>query len=89
MKSRTTRAFRDQLARLPAEVKRQARETYRQFQSDLRHPALRFKRVHLQEPVYSARININYRAVGVMEGDTIIWFWIGSHAEYDKLLDQL
>ena len=89
MKSQTTRAFRERLAELPAAVQTQAREAFERFQSNPGHPALRFKRVHDKEPIYSARVNIDYRAVGVVRDDTIIWFWIGSHAEYDKLLDQM
>jgi len=38
--------------------------------------------------IYSAQINRNYRAVGQLNEDTIIWFWIGSHAKYDMLLNQ-
>jgi hypothetical protein len=38
---------------------------------------------------YSARVGIGYRAVGVLDGDTITWFWIGSHANYDRLLENL
>jgi hypothetical protein len=50
---------------------------------------LRFKKVHPKLPIYSARINKDYRAVGQLEDDTVIWFWVGSHAEYDLLLEQL
>jgi hypothetical protein len=45
--------------------------------------------VHADPPTYSARVGIGYRAVGVVEGDTLIWFWIGSHADHDRLLAQL
>jgi hypothetical protein len=34
------------------------------------------------------RVGLNYRAVGVRDGQDVIWFWIGSHAEYDKLIQQ-
>jgi hypothetical protein len=44
------------------------------------------KRVHEHNPIYSVRIGLHYRALGLKEDDTIIWFWIGSHAEYDKLI---
>lgn len=50
---------------------------------------LRFKKIHSQLPIYSARINKDYRVVGQLEQDTVIWFWIGSHAEYDLLLNQI
>lgn len=89
MKSRTTRQFRKLFASLPTHVQQQARDAYRLFQQDPSHPGLRFKQVHTTPPTYSARVGISYRAVGVLDGDTIVWFWIGSHADYDKLLAQL
>lgn len=39
--------------------------------------------------IYSVRINRYYRAVGQLDEDAVIWFWVGSHAEYDMLLGQL
>ncbi len=89
MISKTTKRFRDALAKLPKDIQRQAQESYKLFSQDPNHPSLRFKKVHTTEPVYSARINIDYRALGIVDGEEIVWFWIGSHAGYDKLLDQL
>lgn len=89
MNSRTTRRFRQLFAALPAHVQRQARDAYRLFRQNSSHPGLHFKQVHPDPPMYSARVGISYRAVGTRDGDTIIWFWIGSHAEYDQLLAQL
>jgi hypothetical protein len=89
VKSRTTAQFRKLFAELPKQVQQQARATYRQFQEDPSYPSLRFKKVHPELPIYSARINKNYRAVGQIDRDIVIWFWIGSHQEYDKLLGQM
>lgn len=89
MKSRTTRRFRELLASLPAGVQEQASAAYRLFAQNPQHPSLRFKRIHPDPPIYSARVGIGYRVVGAMEGDQIVWFWIGTHAEYDQLLMQL
>lgn len=86
MKSRTTRQFRELVAALPKQVQRQARAAYKLFQQNPSHPGLRFKQVIAEPPTYSARVGISYRAVGVLSADTIVWFWIGSHADYDKLL---
>lgn len=90
MRSRTTVRFRKQLAALPKEVRQQARSAYQQFKQNPRHRSLRFKQVHPQA-IYSARITKGYRAVGKRDKDGrgILWFWIGSHADYDKLLKQL
>ena len=89
MKSRTTAQFRKAFAGLPKQVQEQTREAYRKFKQNPRHPSLRFKKVHSVLPIYSARITKNYRAIGQLEGDTIIWFWLGTHTEYDRLLSQL
>ena len=89
MKSFTTRQFRQLFASLPLHVQRQARQAYRLFRQNAAHPGLRFKRVHDIPPIYSARVGIGYRAVGVLDRETIAWFWIGSHANYNRLLKQL
>ena len=89
MISRTSSHFRDDLKRLPSEVRRQARQAYRLFSFDPYHPSLRFKKLPPHDDIWSARINASYRAVGRREGDTIVWFFIGSHADYDRLLSQL
>nr|WP_196799441.1 hypothetical protein [Verrucomicrobium sp. 3C] len=34
----------------------------------------------------SVRVGLHYRALGVQAPDEVVWFWIGSHAEYDKLV---
>ncbi|WP_019506764.1 type II toxin-antitoxin system RelE/ParE family toxin [Pleurocapsa sp. PCC 7319] len=89
MKSRTTLKFRQVFAKLPKQIQAQARSAYRQFKKNPTHPSLRFKKVHQRLPIYSARISKNYRAVGQLDGDTVIWFWIGSHQDYEKLLSGL
>lgn len=86
MKSRTTAKFRSLFA--TAEEARQAkiRNVYKRWSSDPGHPSLRFKKVHSQLPIYSVRVDLDWRAVGVLEGDTMIWFWVGPHREYEALL---
>jgi hypothetical protein len=88
MKSRITIQFRQMFANLPKQVQDQTRKAYKQFKQEPSYPSLRFKKVHPKLPIYSVRINRDYRAVGQLDQDTIIWFWIGSHAEYNLLLDQ-
>jgi len=86
IESRTTREFRGTFASLPDDVREHAQRAYRLFRADPRHPSLRFKKVDEESNVYSVRIGLGYRALGVMDGSTIVWFWIGSHAECDHLL---
>lgn len=89
MRSRTTERFRKALANLPEQVRYQAREAYRQFMRDPSHRSLRFKQVHATLPIYSVRVSRGYRALGQKDVNGIVWFWIGPHAEYDKLLSQI
>lgn len=89
MKSTTTAQFHKLFARLPVDVRQQARAAYKLFQQNPYHPSLHFKQVHSSEPIYSVRISRGYRAVGDRAGDEITWFWIGSHTDYDKLLAHL
>lgn len=85
MKSVTTKRFRAAFANLPPFIQKLARQAYQLFKNDPYHPSLRFKRVHATKPIFSVRVGIHYRAIGIMDGGKVIWFWIGSHAEYDKL----
>jgi hypothetical protein len=47
------------------------------------------RRSTTRNPIYSTRVTIAYRAVGLLEGDKITWFWIGNHDDYDRLLKSL
>ena len=89
MKSSVTKEFRKRLNTLPSEVQEQAARAYVLWRSNPYHPSLQFKRVSQRQPIYSVRIGLGYRALGLLEGDRIYWFWIGSHAEYDALLKRL
>ncbi len=89
MTSETTEEFRKRLRALPETVRTSARRIYYRWQSDPHHPSLQFKRIHSHEPIYSVRIGIHWRAVCVLENNNAIWFWIGSHAEYDTLIKKM
>ena len=89
MNSRRTRRFRDALAALPPHIRKQAAAAYRRFRVDPYHPSLHFKKVHPRLPVYSARINDDYGVVGQVRDNGIVWFWVGKHKEYERLLKQL
>jgi hypothetical protein len=78
VRSFTQPSFWDAYRRLPGQVQQQAREAYRFFAADPRHPGLHFKRVSRRSPVYSVRVNIDDRALGVLDEGDIVWFWIGS-----------
>ena len=77
------------MSKLPADVQRRARKTYKLWKQNSNHPGLHFKQVHDKEPIYSVRIGLSYRALGIKKDDTMIWFWIGSHEEYNNLVANL
>jgi len=87
VKSFRSPAFRDCFQGLPASVQFSARKNYKLWIGDPGHPSLDFKKVGKEPPVWSVRIGIGWRALGVFKDDAIVWFWIGSHAHYDKLLN--
>ncbi|MSQ23988.1 MAG: hypothetical protein EXR58_05495 [Chloroflexi bacterium] len=89
MNSSVTRDFRELLGRLPSSVQEEAGRAYLLWQRDQHHPGLAFKRVSQRQPIYSVRIGIGHRALGLSVGDRIYWFWIGTHADYDGLLRRL
>jgi hypothetical protein len=89
MRSSVTKDFRRQFEQLPAEVQEQARRAYALWHNDPYHSGIQFKRVSQRQPIYSVRVGLGYRALGLRENNRIYWFWIGAHAKYDELLKQL
>jgi hypothetical protein len=71
--------------KLPAEVQTLARRNFQLLRADPSHPSLQFKPLGGGR-MYSARVGLHYRALGVSVAGGVHWFWIGSHAEYDKLV---
>jgi hypothetical protein len=86
MQSRTTRRFRHLFSDLPSGVRREAKRAYWLFQRNPAHPGLHFKKLEGEDDIYSARIGLDYRALAVMKKDRIVWYWIGSHTDYDRLI---
>ena len=74
MKSRATPKFWKCYARLPPRVQRYARKAYQLWKANPDHPSLHFKRVDEEDPIYSARVTEDYRVLGLLEGDTVIWY---------------
>ncbi len=89
MKSSVTKTFRKQLNQLPNSVQKQAEKAYKLWDKDPYQNSLQFKQVSQNQPIYSVRVSLNYRVLGLLEGDHIYWFWIGTHDEYDELLKRL
>jgi len=86
IQSRATRQFWRLFSGLPPEVQQEAERAYRLFRANPYHPGLHFKKLEGQDNVYSTCISLGYRALAVKHGERVIWYWIGSHAEYDRLV---
>jgi hypothetical protein len=83
--SRVRPSFWKAYARLSEPNRVAARRAYAIFATNPEHPSLRFKKLGGYDQIWSVRVNEQYRAVGERRGDTIIWVWIGTHNEFDKL----
>lgn len=68
---------------LPEDIQRLADKNFEFLERDLRHPSLQFKKV---DKVWSARVGRDYRALAVEIPVGFLWFWIGTHKEYDRKL---
>jgi hypothetical protein len=68
---------------LPTEVRLLADKNFELLKADAQHPSLHFKKLGSH---WSVRIGIHYRALATEVGGDMYWFWIGSHADYDKLV---
>ncbi|TWB22894.1 ParE family toxin-like protein [Nitrospirillum bahiense] len=86
MQSRATKGFWRLYRQLPRNIRKSAKRAYVMWKMDPQYAALHFKRLNTKEPMYSIRVGLHYRALGLSEGDTIYWFWIGTHADYDTLI---
>lgn len=90
MNSELSTEFIRLFRQLPNRIQKTAKKNYRLWKQNPQHPSVEFKKLKTNTAVYSVRAGIGWRAVGVMkDSDTIVWFWIGSHADYDKLLNEL
>jgi hypothetical protein len=80
--------FIELFGKLPKEIQNKARKSYKKWKENPFHPSIQFKRIHTDEPIWSARISLKWRVLGLLEEDKIYWFWIGSHNDYDNLINQ-
>ncbi len=72
--------------KLPVEIRELADKNYELLKADPKHPSLHFKKVGAKRGLWSARVGEHYRALGVEKPEGMVWFWIGTHAEYDGLI---
>ncbi|MCC7430005.1 hypothetical protein IT568_04090 [bacterium] len=84
MISLINKRFRECFKKLPKETQLLAQKNYKLWKNNPFHLSLQFKQVAPE--IYSVRIGASYRALGIKIEDKIVWFWIGHHSDYDKIL---
>jgi hypothetical protein len=80
---RASTKFWDCYGLLPEPIRRLAGENFQLLKNNPRHPSLHFKNIGR---FWSVRVGAHYRALGIEEESNIIWFWIGHHTEYDRII---
>lgn len=83
MKHLASPAFWERYNQLPAEVQEITDKNYALLKHNPLHPSLHFRQIGR---FWSVRVGLRYRALAVESPDGLVWFWIGSHAEYDRLV---
>ena len=85
----TTKRFREAYKNLPSKIKDAAKKSFEMWKKNPNHPGLRFKKILSNKEFYSVTISKGWRALGTKNENNMIWFWIGSHSDYDKLIENL
>ena len=83
MKHKASPRFWNCYHALPVDIQHQSDQCFKLMKSDPHHPSIHLKKVGR---FWSARIGLYYRALGIDTPEAIVWFWIGSHSEYDRLI---
>jgi hypothetical protein len=69
---------------LPPELQAAARRAYHVFSQKTAHPGLRVERLRSDPRAWSVRVTRDVRAVALRRGDEWLWFWIGTHRDFDR-----
>jgi hypothetical protein len=83
MKHFASRAFWEAYNRLPEQIRVLADKNYALLKQNPQHPSLQFKKIGR---LWSVRVGLRYRALAAEADGDLVWFWIGSHADYDALI---
>ena len=82
---RATARFWKCFERLPEDVKKAAKKSFDLLKTDPLHPSLHFKK---SGDFWSVRVDLSHRALGIKDGQDFIWTWIGSHSDYDRMIQK-
>jgi hypothetical protein len=84
VKHRAVEDFWELYDALPKKIQRLADKNYELLKANPSHPSLDFK--HVKGQIWSVRVGLHYRALAYPEEIGFVWFWVGSHAKYDRLI---
>lgn len=79
----TSPSFWKCYSELPKDVQKLADKNYELLKIKPEHPSLHFKKI---SNYFSVRVSIKYRALGIEIPEGVLWFWIGTHSQYDQLI---
>ncbi|TAF74631.1 MAG: hypothetical protein EAZ27_02530 [Cytophagales bacterium] len=83
MKHFASSSFWDAYNTLPPEIQKIADKNFEILKVNSSHPSLHYKKV---KNYRSVRVGLEYRALGIEIEENIVWFWIGNHQEYERLI---
>ena len=83
MRHRASPSFRREYNALDADIRKLADKSFQLFKNDPQYPSRRLKKTGR---FWSARVGLQYRALSVEIPDGLLWFWIGDHKKYDRLV---
>ena len=89
MISHASERFWKSYQKLPFQLKSKAREVYVLGKKNSSHKILHFKQIHSDKQIFSVRITMNYRVLGVRNDEFMVWFWIGSQDDFNKMIAEL
>jgi len=83
MKHFTSPSFWNCYQKLPEEIKSTADKNFALLKENPHHPSLHTKKVG---EFWTVRVGRRYRALSIEVEQGILWFWVGTHSEYDKII---
>ena len=83
MKHFASAKFWEYYQSIPQNIQKLADKNFEILKENPKYPSLHLKKIG---KYWSVRVGLSYRALGVTADENILWFWIGNHSEYDKLL---
>jgi len=89
MRHLRSRQFDKLFDALPLDAQRAAHHAYVLLKADPRHPSLHFKRLQSSGAYWSVRVGMHYRAIAKDVDGAFLWGWIGTHADYDRIIKAL